>query len=484
MSFPGSYSGVHGFGALSADEFEALRKAVSSGYDVGGASQTGGGAWRLEFLENTMAVLTHKMQHISFWKDLPKPTAKSTAIEYARRATNGAESGGWHVEGQLPESHDATYDRKVALVKYLGDTREITMPFLLADALVNQRQETTEAGTMWLLRTLEKSLFKGNAKLGVASAESVEIDGLETYISRDASSSNRINLWGEPLEEGNIRNGGQVIVGAYGQATHVYMPSEICDDFSASYTRSQLIALPTPGGGLTAGMAVNKIQTIAGEYALRPIFLYKGLTREVPIVTAAQNAPTPDPSVAITGFTVTTGGNWGSSLGLTAAGAGSSATVAYKVAYGNQYGESVAVVTAATTQAIAYANLAKQVRLTITNPTFTSAPTYFSVYRQDINASGVTSAWGCVARVALASTTAGATQTWDDDGSDMPGTYRCWMGELTPDVLHASQLLPFTRIPLPALSLAERFALVIFLSFIVRQPNKWVEFRNVGRRSV
>jgi hypothetical protein len=484
MLLPDQFSGIHGFGALAASEFEALRKAISSGYDVGGATQTGGGAWRLEFLENTMAILTHKMKHIVFWNDLPKPTAKSTAVEYSRRVTNGSESGGWHLEGQLPEGHDATYDRKVALVKYLGDVREITMPFLLSDTLVNQRQETTESGTMWLLRVLERSLFKGNAKLGVASAESVEIDGLETYISRDASASNRINLWGQPIEEGNIRNGGQVIVDAYGNATHVYMPSEVCEDFSQSYTRSQLISLPTPGGGLTAGMNVNKISTIAGEYDLRPLFLYKGLTREVPVVTAATNAPTPDPSVAITGFTVTTGGNWGNSLGLTDAGAGSSASVEYKVAYGNQYGESVAVVTAPTSQTIAFADLAKQVRLTVTNPVFSSAPTFFSVYRRDTNASGVQSAWGCVARIALASTAAGATQTWDDDGSDMPGTYRCWMGELTPDVLHASQLLPFTRIPLPALSLTERFALVVFVSFIMRQPNKWVEFRNVGRRTV
>jgi hypothetical protein len=487
-------SGNTGFGALGADEFDQLRKAIDGGYDVGGASQVGGGAWRLEFLEQTLAILTQQQRHIVFYTDLPKPPATSTAIEYARRTGLGDMQGGWYSSGELPLSHDAEYDRQVALVKFLGDVREIKMPFLLTKTLVDQRAETTQAGTLYLLSLLERTLFKGNAKLGVNGAEFEEIDGLETVVQRDAPATNIINLFGAPLEEGHVRNAGQVVVANYGFGTHVYAPSEICEDYSAAYLKHQFIPTPVAGGGgIAVGMAVDRIRTVGGDYQLRPLFLYKGLTREMPKTSAPVQAPAPAPTVAITGFTIATGGFWGNSLGLTGLGAGSSGTVEYKVAYANKYGETVAVVPSPASQAIAYADRAKKVRLTIVNPAgFTSVPTHLCIYRRDTagdgtvsfpSGDGVNFNFGCVARVALASIAAGASQTWDDDGGNMPGTYRAWFGEMNQNVLHLSMLLPFTRIPLPALALAERFALVMFPSFIMRIPNRWVEFRNIGRRT-
>jgi len=480
----GDLTNIRGFGAMTGSEFEMLRKAIDSGYDVGGATQTGGAAWRLEFLENTLAVLSERMKHIVFYNDVPKPDATSTAIEYARRTSVGTKAGGWYASGELPLSHDADYDRKVALVKFLGDVREIKMPFLLVNTLTDQRAETTATGTQWVLSTLEKTLFMGNAKLGLNSAEFEEIDGMETYVERDASADNTINLWGQPLEEGNIRNAGQVIIDARGMASHLYAPSDVLEDYSSAYLKQQWVPMPVAGGGLAAGMKVTELRTVGGDYQLRPLFMYKGLTMETPPTSAPSNAPTPDPAITIASVATGTG-VWGNSMGLTAAGAGSTSTVEYQVSWGNKYGQSVPVASVPASLAIPYASRTNSIRVTVTNPGgFVQAPTFFAVYRRDTNADGTVSAWGCVSRTSLVSVAAGAAQNFDDNGDSMPGTRRAWMGELTQDVIHMSQLLPFTRIPLPAISLAERFALVMFVSLILRAPNKWVMFKNIGRRSV
>ncbi len=463
-----------------------MRKALDSGYDVGGATQTGGAAWRLEFLENTLAILSERMRHIVFYNDVPKADATSTAIEYARRLNVGQAQGGWYGSGELPLPHDSTYDRQVGLIKFLGDVREIKMPFLRVRTLTDQRSEVTNAGTQWLLSQLERTLFKGNAKLGVGGAEFEEIDGLETFVDRDASADNVINLWGQPLEEGNIRNAGQVVIDARGIGSHLYAPSDVLEDYSAAYLKQQWIPTPTAQGGLSMGMRVEELKTVGGDYRLRPLFMYKGLTMETPPTSAPTLAPAPDPASAAIALQAGTS-FWGNSLGLTQAGAGSSGIVEYQVGYGNKYGESVPIVSTPTSLTIPYANRAnREVRITITNPAgFTAAPTYAAIYRRDTDNDSNTSSWGCVGRIALTSTVgAAAGLVWDDNGENMPGTRRAWFGELSQDVLHMSQLLPLTRIPLPQLTLAERFALVMFVAFIMRIPNRWVEFRNIGRRTV
>lgn len=486
MSFSESLAAGHrGFGAMSGDEFEMLRKAIDSGYDVGGATQAGGAAWRLEFLENTLAILTQQARHIVFYNDIPKVPATSTAVEYARRTGLGDMMGGWYASGELPLSHDSEYDRQVGLIKFLGDVREIKMPFLLVRTLVDQRNEVTQAGTLWLLSNLERTLFKGNAKLGVAGAEFEEIDGMETYIERDAPADNIINLYGAPLEEGHIRNAGQVVIAGHGVGSHIYAPTEILEDYSASYLKQQFIPTPVAGGGLAAGLRIDRLMTVGGDYLLRPLFLYKGLTRELPSISASSSAPAPSPTVVLTGFQASTLGEWGNSIGLGAAGVGSAGLVEYQVAYGNKFGEQVPTLAAPASLAVPYANRDDLIRITVTNPAgFVSEPKYISVYRRDTYADGTQSPWGCVKRMPVANVTPGGTTVFDDDGSDMPGMARAFFGELNQNVIHMSQLLPFTRIPLPALSLAERFALVMFVAMIMRITNRWVMFKNVGRRTV
>ena len=119
--------GHAGLGQISSGEFEELRKALSTGYDVGGTTQTGGGAFRLESLDAQLGVLTERAHEIVLLNDLPRGKATSTAIEYARRTALAPENGGFISEGELPVEADDTYDRAVAFVKYAGTLKNVTM---------------------------------------------------------------------------------------------------------------------------------------------------------------------------------------------------------------------------------------------------------------------------------------------------------------------------------------------------------------------
>jgi len=233
-------NGVFGnqFGNISRGEAEQLLKALSTGYDIGGTTQTGAGAFRAESLDDTLASLTEIEEEIVFSKMLTTRRATSTVTEYAQRTALAANHGGWLQEGELPEERDGSYVRKAAFIKYLGTVKSATMASQLVRGVVNSMEESIYEGTMWVARKWEQTLFKGNSKLGLSSAEFEEIDGLETYIARDAhatSGEHVVNLWGDPLEEGNLRNAAQVTRKYHGFSNTLLAPSQVVDDFDRSY---------------------------------------------------------------------------------------------------------------------------------------------------------------------------------------------------------------------------------------------------------
>lgn len=118
------YEGLNGFGGGSLGDagiLDDLNKAIATGYDV--ANQTGGGALRPQSLESTLKVLTFQDQHVKLWKKINKIPAYSTAEEYNQLQDYGSDSGAFFNEGGLPREEDTTYQRQVALVKFLGTTR-------------------------------------------------------------------------------------------------------------------------------------------------------------------------------------------------------------------------------------------------------------------------------------------------------------------------------------------------------------------------
>lgn len=473
-------SGV-GLGSIHPSKQQELLKALTSGYDVGGTTQAGGAAIRIESMLPYLSVLTEQARHIVFWNMVSKPTAYSTAVEYARRTALGPEyDQGFYGEGELPETEDETLDRLVALVKFQGVTKERTMVADLVRSIVNPQQEVTDTGTMSMLRRAEQALFMGNAKLGLNGAEGVEPDGIETYITRDGAAANQINCWGDPLTEQHVSDAAQVVRGAFGFADKVLVPHPVWEDYAKEYLPNfQHRPGDLKGGALNVGFVISQIEATTGPMSFHGIHLYNGLTMVTPNTQSSSKAPTPNPTVVPTSVATGTG-SWGSSLGA----AGGS--VEYQVSLANRFGRQTPFVSAPASLAIGAGALTNSARITITNPAGGYSgypPTHVVIYRRDTIGTAV-SPWGCVARVPLTTVTAGAASLiWDDDGEDMPGTYRCWVMDLKPEVFTAPQLLPFSKIELPLLTLSNRFALVQFWCTQSSIPNRMVMIKNIGRRT-
>ena len=265
-------NGVNGFGQGTQQEVDMLNKALEAGHEVNPLSLEGGGAFRVESLENSLKVLTYGDQHIKFWKKIPKQKAFSTVEQYGQLLDYGRQQGAFVGEGVLPDSNDSTYTRKAAFVKFLGTTREVTHPMTLVNsAFGNVVARQNQDGILWLLKQLEQSLFWGDSKLGVGGTEGLEFDGINKMIDPE----NTINLKGTYLEEKHINWGAQMIIQNYGTPTDLFLPFEVMAQFSQEFFPKERIIMPT-ASGYQAGVVVNKFMTHGGEVNFEPnIFLNK-----------------------------------------------------------------------------------------------------------------------------------------------------------------------------------------------------------------
>jgi hypothetical protein len=410
-------NGVNGFGMTTQEDVDNLNKALSAGYEVNPLNLEGGGAFRVESLENSLKVITYGEQHIKFWKKIPKQTAYSTVEQYGQLLDYGRNQGAFVGEGVLPESNDSTYARKAVFVKFLGTTREVTHPMTLVNsAFGNVVARQNQDGILWMLKQIEMALFWGDSKLAPSGGEGLEWDGLNKMIDPE----NTIDLKGTYLEEKHMNWGAQMIVQNYGTPTDLFLPFEVMAQFSQEFFPKERVIMPT-AQGYQAGVIVNKFMTHGGEVDFNPdIFLSK--TRALQNNASSFKAPavgtlTYSAATDLTG----TDGDWAKQ------GAG---TYMFKATFNNSFGESVP--TDAVTVTLGSGDLAKHVKLTITNPASTSFPVeYIRLYRTEKDGSKYYE----VAKFGVTNQNSEGVTTFEDKGVTIANTYTAFMGEMSPDIL-------------------------------------------------
>jgi len=76
------YEGVEGFGEATAADVSELNKALAAGQAITGPGGTAGDgfALRVESLERTLKNTTYRMEHIRFWKAVPKLPASTVKL--------------------------------------------------------------------------------------------------------------------------------------------------------------------------------------------------------------------------------------------------------------------------------------------------------------------------------------------------------------------------------------------------------------------
>jgi hypothetical protein len=457
----GGKEGVNGFGIGTQADVDGLNKALSAGHEVNPLDLEGGGAFRVESLENSLKVLSYGDQHIKFWKKLPKQQAFSTVEQYGQLLDYGRQQGAFIGEGTLPDSNDSQYARKAAFVKFLGTTREVTHPMTLVNsAFGNVVARQNQDGILWMLKQVEQSLFWGNSKLGAGGNEGLEWDGLVNLIDEE----NTIDLKNGYLEEKHINWGAQLIIQNYGTPTDLFLPFEVMAQFSEEFFPKERILMPT-ANGYQAGVVVNKFMTHGGEVEFNPdIFLNK--TRPLSPNASSFKAP----ATATLGFTS------GSDL-VGAAGDFAKQGVGvykYKVTLNNVHGESIPSNEIVAT--LAEGDLGKGIQLHISNPISTAFPIeYIRIYRTEKNGN----AFYEVHKQAVANAGSGMTTIIIDNGKTISNTYTAFMGEMNGDILGFKQLAPMMKMDLATLGPVVRWMILLYGVPVLYAPKKWMKYTNI-----
>lgn len=454
-------NGVNGFGVATQEQVDNLNKALEAGYEVNPLNLEGGGAFRVESLENSLKVLTYGDQHIKFWKKIPKTQAYSTVEQYGQLIDYGRTQGAFVGEGVLPDTNDSTYARKAAFVKFLGTTREVTHPMTLVNsAFGNVVARQNQDGILWMLKQVEQSLFWGDSKLAPGGTEGLEWDGLNKMIDPE----NTIDLSGTYLEEKHMNWGAQMLIQNYATPTDMFLPFEVMAQFSQEFFPKERVLMPTQQG-YQAGVVVNKFMTHGGEVEFSPnIFLNK--TRPLNMNASSFKAP----AVGTLEFDAATGlvgtnGDFGKS------GAG---VYKYVITFNNVHGESIPSNAVAVT--LTSSDLQKGVQLTIKNPVSTAFPIeYIRLYRTEKDGDKFYE----VGRFAVASAGSGASTVHVDKCETMANTYTAFMGEMSADILAFKQLAPMMKMDLATLGPVIRWMILMYGVPVLYAPKKWMRFTNI-----
>ena len=470
------YDGLNGFGASSVNDVNELAKALSAGVAVTG--QTGGSALRVESLESSLKVVTFTNKHIKLWKKIPKSPAYSTVEEFNVLSSYGADGAfGFTREGELPQTQDSNYTRQTALVKFIGTTRSVTHPMTLVNpahgdvvALENQN------GILWLLERVEDSLFHGNSDLAF-DGEAEQWDGLDTLIANTAV----IDLEGQPLQEADIEEAANLVIENFGYPTDMFLGTRAMSDLVKTFYPRERVQLPAPTNG-KVGLAVETFSSQAGVIDFNPdVFLRQG--KNPPAAQTSASAPASPSNLTAAASGTADGAEWEKQLGAAPA----DTDFVYAVTAANRFGESAPFFSAALETMLAAELAAGENHvLTVTNAVAIgpNAPEYYIIYRSDPNPAAVSTDvtdFSEIARVAVDSQAASATQTVNDDNVTLPFTETAYLGELTPSVLTFRQLAPLMRMDLAILAPAYRWMILMYGTPILFAPAKWVRLINIGR---
>lgn len=463
------YEGIEGFGSASGSEVDDLNKALAAGQEInppGPPWAAGDGfALRVESLEATLRVTTYRMEHVVFWRNVPKLAAYNTVEEHnilSSYAEN--EDTAWIDEGDLPEDDSSTYERQYAVVKYLGTTRRVTHPMtLVKPAHGNVIAQETVNGTMKLLRVLERALFYGRSDLSA-----LQFDGFVKLLEDNAPSTNIVDLRGRPLSEDALMDAALTVFDApnYGTPTDLYLnPKTKTDLVKSFFPKARYDQFSKTNEGMV-GLDIKGFTSPAGDVRFQSdVFINDGGGPTAARGDVAKRPGTPSITAA-----ATTPADPASQFEAEDAG-----DYFYQIQAVNRYGRSAAIPLVAGPTAVTVA-AGDKVTFGIT-PGAGGDVDWYEVFRTKKD--GASGTERLILRVPNG---AGAgQQTIDDFNANLPGTTIACLFQQNLESMSVKQLAPMVKIPLATIDTSIRWAQVIYLVPVLYAPGKNLLFKNVGR---
>ncbi len=218
--------GYEGFVKANADTLEALTKALTAGSGTDAASFTGGRALTPESLDSVLVNVLHTQDEARLFQKLKKTPVKSVVHQWNYRDEVGAEDGGWVPEGGTSSETDQNIQRRFTTAKYLQTKRTVTLQAAQSNMLEDAIAIEQEAGALWMIRKVEKSLFTGNS-----ANVSYEPDGLGAQIT---DADHIIDLRGKDATSVEFENAmseaARVIRDFYGVPTDMFSSTMVMQD--------------------------------------------------------------------------------------------------------------------------------------------------------------------------------------------------------------------------------------------------------------
>jgi hypothetical protein len=462
------YQGVEGFGVSTQEDVDELNKALTAGRDrdpPGSIVAGDGFALRVESLERTLKNTTYKMEHIRFWKNIPKLPAYNTVEEHNVVSSYGENpDAGFVDEGDLPEEDDSTFERQHAYVKYLGTTRRVThVMSLVKPAHGPAIAQQTVHGTMHLLRIMERALFFGRSDLS-----SLQFDGYEKLIGDNSPTANIIDLRGLPLSEDHLTDSALTIHDApnYGTPTHLHInPKVKADLVKTFFPKERHDTLQKTKDGMI-GLDIRGFTSPAGDV----LFESNTFIQDGGGPTAAVGSDTKRPATPTVSTAATTPVDTASQFATEDAG-----SYFYSIQAVNRYGRSAAVPLAAGPTAVAVA--AGDRTTWAMTPGSSVAVSWYEVFRSKVG--GASGSERLILRVPNA---AGAgAQTINDYNAELPYCTSGFLFQQNLECMSFKQLAPMVKIPLATIDASIRWMQLIYGVPVLYTPGKVVLIKNIGR---
>lgn len=446
-----------GFAKANSETLEALSKALTAGSGVDAAAFTGGRALTPESLDSVLVSVLHTTDEARLFQRLKKNPVKSVVHQWNYRNEVGADDGGWVPEGGSSQEANQTIQRKYTTAKYLQTKRTVTLQAATTNMLEDAIGIEQEAGALWIIRNVERALFKGNS-----SFNSYEPDGLDAQIP----TANIIDLRGKDATSADFEDAmseaARMIRDSFGVATNLFSSTMVMQDVQ-NLLRDRIRF----GTGKVVGNAVfTEYPTPFGTMELvDDVFIREGAAPAASALSGRPGTTTPPTYGAAT-----------SPVDATALfGAADAGNYAYKIVPINQYGEGAAIEVLITGVAAG-----DNVTIPITQMPVPAA-TAWKVFRSKVG--GTTGAIVYHAFTVSHTEVVAASNNIIDRNFDLPGCSSSYILNLNQayNAIEWVQFLPLMKFDLyPTDAAVYPFLMLLFGAMALKKPTHHVRIKNVA----
>ncbi|QXN70633.1 putative major capsid protein [Bacillus phage vB_BspH_TimeGriffin] len=439
---------------------EIISKTFTTGHGITPESQHDAAALRREFLEDEVTMLAYGNQDFTIYPMIAKQQVSSSVAKYAVFNQHGKTGHSRFVrEVGVASINDPNIRQKTVQMKFLSDTKQISIASTLVNNLTDPTTILTEDAIAVIAKSIEWAIFYGDADLSADTSDQsgVEFDGLHKLIDQK---HNVMDLRGRTLTEADLNQAAVIVGKGYGRVTDAFMPIGVQADFTNSLLDRQRALMPGKEG-MSTGFAVTEFLSARGKINLHGSTIMENDNILIEDVIPQANAPLP----ATIAATVKTGdkGQFRQE-DLT--------TQSYKVVVHSDEAES-----APSAEATAVvANATDSVELTISlQSMYQAQPQYVAIYRKGLE----TGHYFLIARVPLSAANDAGQIVFVDRNENIPETTDVFLGEMSPKVLSLLELLPMMKLDLARMNATSTFTVLWYGALALYAPRKWVRIKNV-----